>query len=103
MINLKLWKSLPEDLKKIIQIASRYTAVERYFINEARTRSDLEKMKADYGVKVITLPEADVMKMRKAGLQALKEAGKKSERYARGMKKLAEAMEYYSWRYRGNY
>jgi len=103
MINLKLWKSLPDDIKTIIQTATTYTAVTRYFINEKITQERLEKMQADYDVKVIVLPEADVAKMRSAGMQALREAGKKSERYAKGMKQLDEAMKFYLWRYDANY
>jgi len=103
MINLKLWKSLPDDIKAIIQTACTYTSVMRYLENEEINRTRLEKMKADYGVKVVVLPKSDIVKIRNAGMQALREAGKKSERYAKGLKQLDEAMEYFMWRYDANY
>lgn len=103
IINLELWNSLPDDIKSIIETAAFYQSYMYSLANEVDAREKIERMESEYGVEFITLPRAEIEKMRAAGMEALREAGGDSARYARAMEILDAAMEYYLWRYAGNY
>jgi len=104
LINLELWNSLPDDLKMIIETASRYQAIHRYYAIEGVYRECMEKMEEeDYGVEFITLPDSDVAKMRAVGWEVLKEVGEENARCAKAIELMEDVMEYYRRRYAAAY
>ena len=62
IMNLDVWKSLPEDLQQIIEAAAWEISFKIYAATRVATFEVLEKMNKDYGVELITLPPEEVEK-----------------------------------------
>jgi TRAP-type C4-dicarboxylate transport system substrate-binding protein len=70
LINQRLWDSLPDDLKAILEVATRELSL---WMANNYVDQDMKKLalaKEQYGVKVITLPDSD-MKVFGAAAQKL--------------------------------
>jgi len=65
LINMKSWNSLPDDLKVIVEAAWMHQEVLN-FINKYNSDIEYLKKMQEYGLKVVTLPEAEQAKMREA-------------------------------------
>ncbi|MCK4354359.1 MAG: TRAP transporter substrate-binding protein DctP [Dehalococcoidia bacterium] len=101
LINLDVWDSLPEDLKLIIQVAARYQGSEGYRAREIECRDRIERMKKEYGIEFIVLPESEVAKIRAAGIEVLREKAAVDPTTAKMLEIMEDAMEYFEWRYAG--
>jgi TRAP-type mannitol/chloroaromatic compound transport system substrate-binding protein len=92
LASAKAWKELPDDLKAIVEEAHRTLAVDHL----QRTFWDFQKIMQEFpklGVNVITWPEEELAKLRKASLSFLPEIASKSERSARAVKIIEDYMK----------
>jgi len=62
IMNLKTWKSLPEDLQAIIEVAAWEISFRVFAATKVASFAALDKMKKEYGVELITLPQEEVEK-----------------------------------------
>ncbi|MEJ5358852.1 MAG: TRAP transporter substrate-binding protein DctP [Desulfobacterales bacterium] len=88
----KSWEALPEDLKAIVQEAFKVFAIDhqqRTWWEHEQMVKELPALKAT----LITWPEAEVAKLRKAGLEFLPEIAKKGDRCAKGLEIIRSYMK----------
>jgi len=77
-MGMKLWESLPENLKFILEEEAYDLAWRNYRYNVDMDLAALKKMRAG-GLKEYTLPESEVKEVRKLALSAWEETAKKTE------------------------
>ena len=68
-VNLEVWNKLPDDLKAIIEAATKATHLSMLDEYTARNNTALQQLKTDHGVEVLKLPD-DVL----AGLHKVADA-----------------------------
>jgi TRAP-type mannitol/chloroaromatic compound transport system substrate-binding protein len=77
-MNMNVWKSLPENLKQIVE-AEAYELSWRNYRNTMDLDADaLKKMRAG-GLKEYTLPDSEVMEIRQLAISAWQETAEKTE------------------------
>ncbi|RJQ83916.1 MAG: hypothetical protein C4519_05865 [Desulfobacteraceae bacterium] len=77
IMNLKVWKSLPEDLQAIIEVAAWEISFRVFAATKVASYTALDKMKKDFGVELITLPPDQMEKWDAVNRKVLMEvAGK---------------------------
>jgi TRAP-type mannitol/chloroaromatic compound transport system substrate-binding protein len=77
-MNMNVWKSLPEDLKQIVE-AEAYELSWRNYRNTMDLDADaLKKMRAG-GLKEYTLTDSEVMEIRQLAISAWQETAEKTE------------------------
>ena len=88
--NLRVWETLPDDIKAIIEVGFKeFSATATYrFISDGANKLALARAK--WGVKEINLPDADVEILRKAGLDLWKAYASKSPSCKKAVEKLIE-------------
>ncbi len=81
IVNLKAWNALPDDLKKIVEMATREMSSQRmryYYVSEIRV---LDRMIKEYKVTATQLPAADVTELTKVSMAHLDEVAAKDPKY----------------------
>ena len=63
-VNMKAWNKLPDDLKKIVEESCRWAWIENHDKKYKATVAEALKEAKKVGVKMVTLSEEDVAKMR---------------------------------------
>lgn len=91
--NLDHWKALPDDLKRIIELAAYDTAYRYYMTYTIENDKAIERMKKQYGVQVTTIPVAERAKVLPVQEQVWKEVAAKGPRAAKGIEILGKLME----------
>jgi len=94
MINMDLWKKFTPEQKAMIETAAMGTTT---FLSTNLTRMlskrSLNEMVAKWNVNVVTLPEPEIEKMRKASLELQSEIAKKDPMCAKAMSMLHDFMK----------
>lgn len=89
IVNPKVWSSLPPDLQTIITLTWREWAGwhQRYFHPYLRSsfESSKRELEKDWGVKFITMPEADQAKMSKVAMEIWDQVAAKNPLSAQGV------------------
>jgi TRAP-type mannitol/chloroaromatic compound transport system substrate-binding protein len=67
VVNMKAWKKLPADLQAIFECAVREWGQYWYAGDHLENAKALKKM-LDYGLEILTLPDADLVKIREIAL-----------------------------------
>jgi len=92
VFSLDTWEALPDDLKRIIEMATldtSYRYFNRYKIENVKA---IERMKEEYGVEVISLPAAELAKVESLREEVWDEVAAKGPRAAKGIAILKELM-----------
>jgi TRAP-type transport system periplasmic protein len=91
-VNLKAWQSLPDDLKKIAEESIQEHFKAYSAASEKLDWTSLESAKK-FGVKAVTLPDAELSKLRTLSLPLWDLAAEKSENSAKLIKLLREYLK----------
>ena len=79
LVNKKVWKKLPADLKEILRVAMRTAAYDMYIQSYHASGENWSKMAKDYPkIKVKTFPKSVIAALKKANAELLAEAAAKS-------------------------
>lgn len=74
LVNKRVWKKLPEDLREILRVAMRTAAYDMYIQSYHASAENWAKIKKDYpNIKVKTFPPAVIQAMQKANTELLAE------------------------------
>ncbi len=77
MVNQKVWKKLPEDLREILRVAMRTAAYDMYIQSYHASSENWEKMKKEFpNIKIKTFPKEVVDALKKANAELLTERAK---------------------------
>jgi len=75
--NMNAWKKLPDDVKAILETASREASAELFQLHLVKGMEALKKFK-EKGCEVIYLPDSEVQKIRKVAMEVWEEYANKS-------------------------
>jgi len=79
LVNKKVWKKLPADLREILRVAMRTAAYDMYIQSYHASGENWSKMATDYPkIKVKTFPKSVIAALKKANAELLAEAAAKS-------------------------
>ncbi|MEN8217685.1 MAG: TRAP transporter substrate-binding protein [Pseudomonadota bacterium] len=78
IINSKAWAELPEDLQKIVEIATHSINQQIYIEFEALNIKALRELKEEHNVEVLTFPPEVLKKLKHLTIEALDEEAAKS-------------------------
>lgn len=94
IINAKAWASLPEDLKRIVEIAARANSLWMTAQFEARNMDALQKIKQSKKVEMLPFPTEVTSELKKLAIQTYEEEAAKSPEF----KKVYEAYKAFQMR-----
>ena len=79
LVNQRVWKKLPADLREILRVAMKTAAYDMYIQSYHASGENWAKMAADYpNIKVKTFPKSVINALKKANTKLLAAAAKKS-------------------------
>lgn len=81
-VNMKQWQKLPDDLKAILEAASRQVSAHRMRLYEVDEIRMLNKMVKEHGVKVIEWKDADIVPLQRAAMKVLDKYAEKDPKYS---------------------
>lgn len=93
IINMDLWKKLTPEQRAIIEAAILAGGEASYRSTRLLSWTRLREMQEKWNVKVVSLPEADMKKMRQYSLEIQGEIAKKGPLCAKGMKMIRAFMK----------
>ena len=79
LVNKKVWKKLPDDLREILRVAMRTAAYDMYAHSYHASAENWAKIATEYpNIKIKTFPKSVITAMQKANKELLTEAAAKS-------------------------
>jgi TRAP-type C4-dicarboxylate transport system substrate-binding protein len=93
IINMDVWKKMTPVQKAIIEAATLGGGEASYRSTRLLSKTRLREMQDKWGVKVVTLPDADREKMRQYSLEFQNEVAKKDPLCDKGMKMIRDYMK----------
>ena len=91
--NMDHWKALPDDLKRIIELAAYDTSYRYYMTYSIANVKAIDRMKKEYGVQVTSIPVEERAKVLPLQEQVWAEVAAKGPRAAKGIEILRKLME----------
>ena len=96
MINLAQWKTLPEDLQKIVEVAARANSEWIYGEMEFHNQEALKTLKEQQNIQVLPFPEDVTSKLREVAKQTFEEEAQNDPEFKRIYQAYTEFMNSYS-------
>lgn len=90
MINMDLWKKLKPEQRAALESTLQKAGMAGYNSSRALTKTALEDMAKKWHVQLVTIPEAELKKMEKAGREVEAEVAKKDPLSAKAVNLLKE-------------
>lgn len=90
-VNAKAWQALPDDLKKIVEVALNETTLMYWLKNIVETEAVMEKLRK-HGMVFIQWPPEEMAKLEAARVAAMEKFAEKSPEYAMKLKSMMELL-----------
>jgi len=85
IMNLDVWKSLPEDLQTTLTAVARWTALDRVGFSAVIAARDLKWMKDTWGLKEWRLPQSDIVKINATAIGIYEKTAAKDPAFAKAL------------------